>query len=156
MSSGLPRWFGDKESTCQCRKHRRCKFDPWVGRIPRNRKWQAILAFLPGKFHGTEEPGRIQSMGSQSQTWLKQLSSHARSDHPFPNETNRRSSKHSVVRGGPLPTFDDLNLNRWPLYFHKGVRQKLMDNPKIFSHFVTTVGPPRSAGGPREDWMPKS
>ena len=29
--SGLPRWHSGKESTCQCR---RCKFDPWVGKIP--------------------------------------------------------------------------------------------------------------------------
>ena len=23
-----------KESTCQCRRHRRCRFHPWVGKIP--------------------------------------------------------------------------------------------------------------------------
>ena len=37
-----------KESTCQCR---RCKYDPWVGKIPWSRKWQATPVFLPGKFH---------------------------------------------------------------------------------------------------------
>ena len=31
----LPRWLGGKESTCQCRSLRRCRFDPWVGKIPR-------------------------------------------------------------------------------------------------------------------------
>ena len=25
---------------------------PWVGKIPWRRKWQPILAFLPGKSHG--------------------------------------------------------------------------------------------------------
>ena len=29
-----------KESTCQCKRHRRCEFDPWVGKIPWRRKWQ--------------------------------------------------------------------------------------------------------------------
>ena len=29
--SGLPWWFSDKESTCQCRRHR---FSPWSGKIP--------------------------------------------------------------------------------------------------------------------------
>ena len=29
--SGLPRWNSGTESACQ---HRRCKFDPWVGKIP--------------------------------------------------------------------------------------------------------------------------
>ena len=30
----LPRWHSGKEFTCQCRKHRRCGFDLWVGKIP--------------------------------------------------------------------------------------------------------------------------
>ena len=29
------------------------------------RKWQPALVFLPGEFLWTEEPGRLQSMGSQ-------------------------------------------------------------------------------------------
>ena len=29
-----------------------CRLDPWVGRIPWDRKWQPTLVFLPGKFHG--------------------------------------------------------------------------------------------------------
>ena len=40
-----------KESSCQCRKHKRCGFDPWVRKIPWSRKWQPIPVFLPGKFH---------------------------------------------------------------------------------------------------------
>ena len=27
-------------------------FDPWVGKIPWRRKWQATPVLLPGKFHG--------------------------------------------------------------------------------------------------------
>ena len=50
-----------KESACQCRRHR---FNPWVGKIPRKRKWQPTPVFLPGEFH-TEEPGRLQSMRPQ-------------------------------------------------------------------------------------------
>ena len=46
---GLPRWLGDKEPTCQCR---RPGFDPWVGKIPWRRKWQPTPVFLPGKSHG--------------------------------------------------------------------------------------------------------
>ena len=30
----------------------RCGFDPWVGKISWNRKWQPIPVFLPGKSHG--------------------------------------------------------------------------------------------------------
>ena len=39
----LPRWLSDKESTCQCR---RCRFNPWVQKIPWRRKWQPNLVFL--------------------------------------------------------------------------------------------------------------
>jgi len=41
-----------EESACQCRRHRECRFDLWVGRILWRRKWQPTPVFLPGKFHG--------------------------------------------------------------------------------------------------------
>ena len=44
----LPRWCGGKESTCQCRRHRRCSFQP----ISWNRKWQPTPVFLTRKHHG--------------------------------------------------------------------------------------------------------
>ena len=48
----LPRWLCGKESACQCRRHKRCRFDPWVRKIPQSRKWQPTPVFLPGKLHG--------------------------------------------------------------------------------------------------------
>ena len=45
------RWLSGKESACQCRRRKRCEFDPWVGKIPWRRKWQPIPVFLPGKSH---------------------------------------------------------------------------------------------------------
>ena len=45
----VPGGASGKESTCQCRRH---GFDPWVRKIPWNRKWQSTPVFLPGKFHG--------------------------------------------------------------------------------------------------------
>ena len=47
----FPGGASGKESTCQCRRCKRCGFDPWVGKIPWNRKWQPTLVFLPGKSH---------------------------------------------------------------------------------------------------------
>ena len=41
--------FLKKESACQCRRHR---FNPWVRKILRRRKWQPTPVFLPGKCHG--------------------------------------------------------------------------------------------------------
>ena len=48
----LPRWLSGKESTCQCRRCRRCGSDPWVGKIPWRRKWQPTPVFSSGKSHG--------------------------------------------------------------------------------------------------------
>ena len=42
-SERVPRWLSGKESTCQ---HRRCRFNPWVQKIPWRRKWQPTLVFL--------------------------------------------------------------------------------------------------------------
>ena len=30
----LPMWHSGKESACQCRRHKRGRFNPWVGKIP--------------------------------------------------------------------------------------------------------------------------
>ena len=53
-----------KEPTCQCRRHERYGFDPWVGKMPWRRKWQPIPVFLPGESHGQKSCG-LQSIGSQ-------------------------------------------------------------------------------------------
>ena len=34
------------------RSHRRCGFDPWVGKIPWRRAWQPASVFLRGESHG--------------------------------------------------------------------------------------------------------
>ena len=49
---GLPRLFSGKESTCHCRRCRRCGFHPSVGNTPRRQIWQHTSVFLSGKFHG--------------------------------------------------------------------------------------------------------
>ena len=43
---------GGKESACQSRRHKRCGFDPRVGKILWRRKWHFTPIFLPGEFHG--------------------------------------------------------------------------------------------------------
>ena len=40
-----------KESTCQCRRHKRCRFDPWISKAPWSRKWHPTPVFLPEKCH---------------------------------------------------------------------------------------------------------
>ena len=41
-----------KEPVCHCRTHKRCGFDPCVGKIPWRRAWQSTPVFLPGESHG--------------------------------------------------------------------------------------------------------
>ena len=41
-----------KEPTYQCRRCKRCKFVPCVGKIPWRREWFPTPVFLPGKSHG--------------------------------------------------------------------------------------------------------
>ena len=66
IESSGPWWLKGKESACQCR---RCRFTPWVRKIPWGRKWQSTPVFLPGKSHGQRSLAGY--MGSQkSQTRL--------------------------------------------------------------------------------------
>jgi len=47
----LPRWLNGKEAPYQCRRHKRYRFNPWVGKIPWRRKWQPFPVFMPGNSH---------------------------------------------------------------------------------------------------------
>ena len=60
---GLPRWCRGEESACQCRRHERHRFNPWVWKIPRRKKWQPVPVFLPGKFHGQRSLAGYSSWG---------------------------------------------------------------------------------------------
>ena len=48
---GFPGSTSGKELACHGRL-KRPEFNPWVGKIPRRKKWQPTPIFLPGKFHG--------------------------------------------------------------------------------------------------------
>jgi len=48
---GFPGGASGKEPTCQCRRHKRCRLDPWVVKSPWRRAWKPISVYLPGEFH---------------------------------------------------------------------------------------------------------
>ena len=48
-TKGFPGGTSGKEPACQCRRHKRHGFDPWVGKIPW--AWQPTPVFLPGELH---------------------------------------------------------------------------------------------------------
>ena len=59
-TGGLPRWLSSEESSCQCW---RLRFNPWVGTILWRREEQPSIPAW--EIPWTEEPGGLQSMGSQ-------------------------------------------------------------------------------------------
>ena len=52
-----------KEPTCQCRRHKRCRFHPWAGKTPWRRAGQSTPALLPGASPRTEKPSGLPSIG---------------------------------------------------------------------------------------------
>ena len=50
--TGFPGAASGKEPTCQCKRHKKCRFNPWVGKILWRRAWQPTPVFLPGESHG--------------------------------------------------------------------------------------------------------
>ena len=67
--AGVPLWC-----SCQCRRYKRCRFDPWLRKIPWDREWQPTPVFLPGKIPWIEEP-TVRGV-AKSWTRLKQLHVH--------------------------------------------------------------------------------
>ena len=48
---GFPGGTGGKELAYQCKRHQRCRIDPWFEKRPWRRAWQPIPVFLPGESH---------------------------------------------------------------------------------------------------------
>ena len=67
-----------KEHVCQCKRHKRCRFNTSVRKIPWKRAWEHTLVFLPGESQGQRAWWAIVHRVTKSQTRLKQLSTHAK------------------------------------------------------------------------------
>ena len=57
----LPKWLSGKESTCQCRRCKRHRFNPWVRKILW-REWLSTPVFLPTEFQGQRSLAVIKSI----------------------------------------------------------------------------------------------
>ena len=60
----FPGGASGKEPAYLCRRNKRHRFDPWVGKMPWWRKQQPTPVFLP-EIPWTEERGGLQFMGLQ-------------------------------------------------------------------------------------------
>ena len=82
LGSGL-KWLGfpdssaGKEYACQCRRHKRHRFNPWAGKIPWRRKWQLILVSVPEKSHEQRSLVGYSPWGSKESDKTEQLSTHS-------------------------------------------------------------------------------
>ena len=96
-NTGVPWWLRRWRIRLQCG---RPGFNPWVGKIPWKRTWQPTPVFLPGESPWTEEPGRLQSMGSQrvGHNWETK---HTHTKYPVKRFTNHSIKK---VHGTNLQT----------------------------------------------------
>ena len=57
-----------KEHACQRRRHKRCRLNPWVEKIPWRRAWQPTPEFLPRELHGQRSLAGCSPWGTESDT----------------------------------------------------------------------------------------
>ena len=62
---GFPGGASGKEPASQCRRHKRCRFDPWVKKVPLEESVATHSSILAWRITWTEKPGRLQALGSQ-------------------------------------------------------------------------------------------
>ena len=79
---GFPGGISGKEPACRFRRHKRHRFDPWVGKIPWRRPWQPTPVSLPGKSHGQRRLVATVWGVTKSPTQLKRLSTHVYKEDP--------------------------------------------------------------------------
>ena len=69
-TQGFPGGPGGKEPTCQCRRHKRCGFNPWVEKIPWKRKWQPPSSI----FGASLVAQQVKNLPVMWETWFQFLS----------------------------------------------------------------------------------
>ena len=58
---GFPGGASGEENACPCRRHKRHRFNLWVGKIPWRKAWQPTPVFLPRRILWTKQPGGVYS-----------------------------------------------------------------------------------------------
>ena len=76
-AGSIPVGISGKEHACQCRRHKRCGFNPWVGKITWRRAQQPTPVFLPGESHGRRSLAGYSLQGCQESD-TTELTQHAR------------------------------------------------------------------------------
>ena len=86
LVKGLPRGFpggaSGREFSCQCRRRKGWRFDPWVGKIPYSRKWHQLQS-LPGRSHGQRSLAGYSPGSRKELDRTEQLNMHANPTQEF-------------------------------------------------------------------------
>ena len=88
VSMGFPGGTSGKAPACQCRRCKRGRFDPWVGKIPWRRAQQLTPVFLSGESYRQRS---LVGYGPKSQTRLKRLSTHSYNEHQLCTKSRCKS-----------------------------------------------------------------
>ena len=112
-AEGFPGGASGKEPVCQCRRCKRCRFDPWVRKI----SWRACQptpVFLPGEPPWTEEPDGLQSMRSQrvGYNWSDLVRTHTQKRLIY-RSLITPTMVHVGILEGPWPWLDPQNGFQW-------------------------------------------
>ena len=95
---GSPGGASGKEPTCQCRRHKRRRFESWVRKVPWRRKWQPPPVFLPGESHGRRSLAGYSPRGRKESNTTERLSAHP---HASPQNILPASLAYRTQRPGP-------------------------------------------------------
>ena len=74
---GFPCGSVVKRFCLKYRNHRKCRFEPWVRKMPWRRKWQTALVFLPVESHGQRNLAGYSHRVAKSRICLMQLRMYA-------------------------------------------------------------------------------
>ena len=99
-----------KESACQCGRHRRCWFYPWVRKIPWRREWQHSPAFLLGESHGQRSLAGYSPKGCKESDTTGWLSTHTWQNGQSVTQWKSLQQKRL---GAKMSTAKTLQENRW-------------------------------------------
>ena len=73
-TQGFPGALRGKEPASQCRRCKKSRFNPWVGKIPWRRAWQPTPVFLPGESYGQRSLAGYSPWGCKESEMTERLS----------------------------------------------------------------------------------
>ena len=99
--SSSPSGASGEEPVAQCRRRKRCWFNPWVRKIPWRRAWHPHSSILAWRIPGTEKPGGLQSIQFQRvrHDWINNT-------HRFEENTEKKDNMR--LASSTLQAFDKI------------------------------------------------